>query len=819
MSMKECLEDQFKVLKFSKEQKEFIKEAYFKDYDRFVAEGLSDAEAAIKAQEILDNKIKLQEQTVRNQMQHAIKAKQITDKFDKKLSDNVRSHHLVSDLYQAAAYQGENVKAEVLSHINGVAAKKLGGNFFELQKDHGFFRSAILAISKKSDDVQVNKMAEVIQDTFDYLGDRFRAAGGVLGKLENYFPQVHMKEAIQKVSKQEWMEFTKSKLDRSRIVDAETGRVLDDAELDKALSNMYDDVVSDGVAALKRQQDSGKAASKGGGSDLDKKRNRSRFLHFKDAESFIEYNAKFGSGDEGLINSFMSHISSMSKDIGALEKLGPRPDAMAAHLARYMTINDKAASKRRNLVNSEYRLIRGFRDYSGADTIGYKIVTGIQNVLRSAYLGAASLSAISDTAYIGATAKINGLSATKSLGRYFSLLRPGTSEARQLAKNYGYISDAVSGSLLADSKFATEMANSGFTGWLATMTNKLSGLERMTESAQLASMIEGFSTLGMKINDGVKWKELPPTLRESLERFDITDGDWDNLLKAGAFDYNGMKVIIPQELRLNKNLDGKVSADLADKIGIWTQTLGQQATNEATLKTRAITTGAVFGDGSPGSLSRNLAGSLLMFKTFPITVMNTHVIPAIRRAKGGKFDHLMYSAVATTLLGGLAMQLKDIAKGKTTQDAFTDGWTPKYEFWVAALMQGGGLGLFGDFMLGDYSRFGRNPISEAGGPFIGFAEDVFSLTKGNFDKTMTGKEAKNFKRDVFRMMKRTIPLGNLWYTRLFLERTLLDNLERMADPNFDRRIRRIEKRMKKEKGQEFWWKPGKAPRPEKITGE
>ena len=47
------------------------------------------------------------------------------------------------------------------------------------------------------------------------------------------------------------------------------------------------------------------------------------------------------------------------------------------------------------------------------------------------------------------------------------------------------------------------------------------------------------------------------------------------------------------------------------------------------------------------------------------------------------------------------------------------------------MMQGGGLGLMSDFVLSDYSRFGRDPIADGlGGPMVGLTSDLFRATKG-----------------------------------------------------------------------------------------
>jgi hypothetical protein len=67
--------------------------------------------------------------------------------------------------------------------------------------------------------------------------------------------------------------------------------------------------------------------------------------------------------------------------------------------------------------------------------------------------------------------------------------------------------------------------------------------------------------------------------------------------------------------------------------------------------------------------------------------MNTHIMRGVvqegAKAKGRYFADLILS---TTLMGALAMQLKEMAKGRDPRP-MTDA-----EFWGAAMLQGGGLG-------------------------------------------------------------------------------------------------------------------------------
>lgn len=767
--------------------------------ERYVAGGKTREAAQAAAEALLEREARLVEQRKRNLMQAAMKQQEVNKFWE---STPGRGDKKASHLYQTAAYRGERVKETAYAFMNDVA-EKIAPNFWETGRDYKTFADGVRhALGETVEGADAAKVGEVIKQVFDYLHARLRSAGGVIGKIDKYFPQVHRKEAIAKVAKDEWVAFTKERLDTARMINERTGSPFTPNELTDVLRRTYDSVVTAGRSEVEDLSKKGKMPPRVG-RDLDMRRSESRFLHFKNADAFLDYNRRFGTGDQGLIQAFLGTIDGMSREIGALELMGPRPNAMARFLDFKMR-TEGVGPTRRAWVNAQYRILVSRFEEGSVDSAWWKVLTGVQGWLRSAMLGSASISALSDTSFILATAKVNGLSASRAMTNYLAMLAPGANETKALARRSGFLVDIINGSTLADTRFAGEAMNAGFTRWLAGLTNKLSGLGAMTRATKDSIALEGMATLGDHLAAKTPWEKLDADLTRSLGKFGVTKDDWADLYQAKLASKGQTAFLVTSDLRVDTGLDAGRAKELADKLDDWVASLRQAASNEATLATRALTTGAILGDGAggPGTVSRAFASSLGMFKSFPITVIMTHLIPAFERAKvHRKLDHLAIVTVGTTLLGALAMQLKDLSKGKTGRDM------DNYKFWQAAFLQGGGMGLFGDFFLGDYSRFGRNPLTELGGPLAGLVEDSYSALKGNLDKGLSGEEP-SMGRDLFRVAKRNIPLGSLWYGRVALERVLLDNLERLVDPKFDRRMRKLQRKIQKESGQEFWWAPG-----------
>ncbi|MCV5675915.1 hypothetical protein OFN11_30710, partial [Escherichia coli] len=52
------------------------------------------------------------------------------------------------------------------------------------------------------------------------------------------------------------------------------------------------------------------------------------------------------------------------------------------------------------------------------------------------------------------------------------------------------------------------------------------------------------------------------------------------------------------------------------------------------------------------------------------------------------------------------------------------------KFWLGALLKGGGLGLYGDFLLSDHTRYGSGALASMLGPVAGLVDDVIKIGQG-----------------------------------------------------------------------------------------
>jgi hypothetical protein len=200
------------------------------------------------------------------------------------------------------------------------------------------------------------------------------------------------------------------------------------------------------------------------------------------------------------------------------------------------------------------------------------------------------------------------------------------------------------------------------------------------------------------------------------------------------------------------------------------------------------------------------------FKNFPITYASRNLMQAatLDGGMGNKIRHGVDLMVTTTMMGAMAMQLREMAKGRDPIEMFDEKGVPNPRFWGAAFLTSGGLGIFGDFAFSGLNRFGGGLGETIAGPRIGFLSDLKDLVIGNIAQAIDEDQDTNFARELIDFAGRYGPGASTFYLRLPLQRLVLDQMQMMADPKAEQRFRRSESKRKRETGQDSWWSPGRT---------
>lgn len=842
MSFKDCITGRVKEGKLTPEKEADLLSRYNEIYKKYQTAMGDDEAAAQAAEDFVRSERRRILKTVENDMQAA--------RFQKKVDGDLRSKaaRIAEEKDQARPYFGLIPNKFLFGHPYARAAREfLQGVYVRHQsldwqahavirdltdkfksthagfkQDTAGFMDVVREIGGVDTKNPTARMyGEALSDLFKRLRDMHEAAGGVIGKLERYFPQSHEPDLVGAVKYHDWRtDLNTFGLDTDKMINPDTGLPMSTKELEAALQATYQSIKTGGlsdIAAEAQRQRGMNAAEKTAPQlpgmammenfgNVNMRRAPSRFIHFRDVEGFLAYNRKYGTGDTGLFHTAMGYISRMTRDIAIMQEMGPKPAALMKNLEMNLAA-DRASPATINFIKGMYKTLAGLNDYAGELPTWYKVNAAAIGLKRSAYFTGAAISALSDQFYIGFAAKMHGLSATKALGNYYKAFNPLDQSHVQMMRRHLFVSQAVSGLSLQGARFADTVGRNGMIQFLAGVTNRAGGLSFMTESGRAAPALELAAQLAHFKETGTRLDGIPPEMHQMAEHFGITAMDWEKMLGAEPHLDPDTKAdfMFPENIASL----GTEHSETATRFAKWFTELGNLGTNEPGLFTRTITTGALGGgDARPGTLTRALAQNVTFAKSFPITVMVNYTIPLLRQAamgKGiGRGGQLAAFVAGGTLFGAMALQARQLINGEDPMDM------EKNSFWRAAMLNAGGLGIFGDYMFGDYNRYGSSPLATALGPNVSMLSSLMqAVSPAQMMDTLDSEQnMNNTMGKLWNVAIKEVPVARLWYTRLIVERYLYDQVEKMLDPGYDRRMSRIEKGMQKRTGQGFWWSPG-----------
>ena len=466
-------------------------------------------------------------------------------------------------------------------------------------------------------------------------------------------------------------------------------------------------------------------------------------------------------------------------------------------LVRFAKVNNKYDGMTGSAYSERmYRAATGQVDMNMADSMGGRALATGAGTFRStevaAQLGGAVISSVSDTFLSGMQSAMVGMNPLSTLAKGFAVMgeriyKGGTPAERELfAARIGIASDA----------FMTEVRNNRWseTGGGNETMQKLaegvirgSGLTAWTNALRTTWSLEFTGLLADNI--GKRLDEFPFGKRMK-KMYGFTDEDWAKVTADATTGVEHGNYL--DTTKLYKS-DRELALRLQDMVG----TESNYAVLMPDSRTRSVTTFGAAKGTPTGEISRTVS----TFKSFPIALMTAQYgrIAQIDSI-AGRVAYGASSIVGLSLLGTGVVQLKDMMKGKEPMDI--DSPT----LWHRGLMQGGGLGLMGDLLFKEQTRFGQN-ASEA--LFLGIGAKPLDDVKRIHDAYTGLNEDANLLSELTAVGLDYVPAKNLWYTRLLYERAISDQLKSMTNPKHSARLRKQAKRMKKETGQTYWMPPTK----------
>lgn len=553
-------------------------------------------------------------------------------------------------------------------------------------------------------------------------------------------------------------------------------------------------------------------AFKGPG-NLAKRLSGHRKLHFRNADAWLEYNERFGT--RSLTEAIVQDLEQGARNTALMETFGTNPRAMFDKVVDDLREQYKQAGEIRKVDRLSRRSLQwqmaeidGSASIPGNPTLAH-VGSATRAVQTLSKLGGAFLSSIGDLGFAASEIRYQGTSTLGSYGRMLTNLLDGLptdADRRATADLIGVGLEGIIGDVAA--RFSAQDHTAGRISKMQQVFFKLNLLGPWTDANKRGLGLMMARDLAVKSGQG--WDALDVKTRQLLGSYGLDAQRWDIARQAVRDAPDGNTYLMPDALRdlpdeAFAGVEGRSLRQLRDEIETSLRSYYVDRADFASPTPGARERALLRMGMEPGTPQGEAIRFLTQFKAFPITALTK---PLGREVFGGGArtfrDALLKGQgdllgianmiVATTVLGYLAQSSKEIAKGRTPRDP-SDPAT-----WQAAMLQGGGLGIYGDFLLGETNRFGRSMLDTLAGPTLGTLSEVDELRA----KIMAGDDAG---ADAVRLLMSNAPFANLFYTRAALDYLIFYQLQEAVNPGY---LRRMERRIKRENNQTFMLPPSRT---------
>lgn len=588
---------------------------------------------------------------------------------------------------------------------------------------------------------------------------------------------------------------------------------------DDFLTRVYDDFSTGSHMRTPTGEDDNVAF--GRGASLARKESSSRVLYFKDGEAAYQYNAAFGQGK--LAESVLGGLDSAARSAALLKILGTNPEAAVTRLfdeyAESLRGDPARRSKflsKRGELDNLLKHVDGRANIPGDATMA-KVASATRAWISMSRLGGMLISSITDLSNYAAELRFgqgrNLLGGT--LDGIGALVQGrAKDEKKAILSSLGVFHESTLGSVFA--RFDNPDLIGGKMAAAMQQFFKFSGINWWTESLRDGYALTHSHYLAE--NSGRAWAGLPDALRDMLSLYNIDAGKWDVLRAAPLTAADGRNYMAPEGLKTvpRETLEAYIQSvgrtvsdasvqNLRDDLAQALRTMTIDRAHHAVIEPGARTRAFMLRGTQPGTATGELWRFVTQFKSFPVALIQMTlgreiygrgydtIGQYIRQGKGDMVGLATFLALSTAM-GYAAMSVKDLLRGKNPRPV--DNWTT----WQAAMVQGGGLGIYGDFLFGKFNRMGGSLTSSLVGPTLGVLDTVADL----WTRVRNGDDAA---AATFNAALSNTPFLNLFYTRAALDYLFLHSIQEALNPGY---LRRSESRIQRENEQTFYLPPSQA---------
>lgn len=697
---------------------------------------------------------------------------------------------------------------EALGDGNGSHLKLLNRGIFDADIADALWSLDSPAAPEYRGPKEALDVARVIRKWQEKAREDANRAGAWIGKEPGcVVRQSHDRSKMRRAGEMRWAEDVMPLLDWDRTGG---GKLFTHRDRQDFLHEVYANLT---LARLRKRE---KAEPDSTGAGNGTRARQERALHFRDGAAWFRYNAAYGRGN--VREAVIDGLCFMANNTALMRALGPQPHGtvkavMDMLTETYRNADDQQGVDRLNVARGHtadiMKEVDGTLDAEAAEHPTLAVVgRGARALASVARLGGALLSGLSDAPnFVGEMAR-QGYRCFSSLPEGMDLSARGrrTQAQRRLLSSMGVFADSMAGDI------AARVSGADGPGAMSRMQAcffKLNGQSWWTDSWRRAVGL--MMAHDLALDAGTAWAGLSRRKCRIMEMYGIGDAEWDLMRRGKLAAADGRDYLTPDALEgvedaeIAAYLQGRgadeadltasriadTREDVADRLRGMLRDLINCAVLDPDAKTKTRIRQGTGADAWAGEAVR----WAMLLRSFSSAF--TQQGPG-RPAEGGAADGAMETGTAlarlilmTTAFGYVSMTAKDLVRGRTPRDP------GDAETWLAAFTQGGGAGLYGDFLLEDCNRFDG-----------GFTESVTGQTVGNigeFARIWTRmREDDSAGQGLARWIQTNIPGNSLYYVRSAMDYLVMYHLYEGMNPGYFRRMKR---RVERENGQAFWLRP------------
>ena len=648
-------------------------------------------------------------------------------------------------------------------------------------------------------------IARILKQSQNSWRLRLNDLGANIGELDDWITRTtHNTEKMAAASKGSrllddnrlaWVEYIQTKLNLKRTFPD----VNDPIEINKILSSIYDSLMTGDHLKY------GGTNSIYGTKNVTNRLNSSRVLHFKDLQARQEYNIKFG--EPSLQTSVFNVLTSSAKNIVMMQELGTNPQD---------TFNKILALLKKKYKSSDYEIVRdlNFENFKGsfaeidgsANIAGSQILAKIGEVVRStgdmARLGGTVITSFADLGPYMTTTNFQGRGLLTGLFEAINGLFGGNHKAAMEALEVISNSVVVSnrGNVYADGADGTGAINNlrnkffkwnGLNGWIASLKS---------------SMALGVSKFYGSLSE-TKFLDLEKRERNFLTLYGIDEGKWNMLRSIKTLAVDNKRYLTAEAVDdisddvINSYVGRKLSAReirnfKKDLQLTWKNVLNDQGTHgtpEPDTQIRSITRMGTVRGTAMGEVNR----FVMQYKNFSVSLYKKILRREMDSYGPDESKLIGASMLASTLMlgtifGYIVLSVKDMLSGRSPRDP------KKSAVIMQAFVQGGGGGIYGDFLMSEVqNQYGNGVLETAAGPTAGDIKKLIDVVRNMNEPKKAGKK-------FLQLAEGHTPFINLYYTKAAYDYLIGYQIKEYLDPGF---FNRMKKRNEENRGQTYYFKP------------